>query len=356
LLIKSAFKIRVALNIISPRFTIAQKYTPNFLNYIKNFLLESKIKAGFGKYEVCLSSRDNIIKIYENIKNYIIVKKFQYENMIKIFEEYDKNKKNRDIEKIKILAYEIKNNKHESIDYELDIEKNNIVNSMKTNILNKIDEQINSEIHKESYTKMIQSQKKMGINNPNYGQKLSDSHALNISIATTNAKRANNPNLTNDKIREIYALKGLELQIDVAEKYNLHRNMIRQIWNKTLIPTDDPEFLTQKQELITSNKSGGETDGLQLTNDQRTSLGKRTLSSDEYLEIIQWKIKRDKGELLDGKKIFSTKLADYLLKLWNKKVTNDMIKNIWSGKTKLFDFEFQNKDISYAQYLEIIKA
>ena len=343
-------------NIISPKFAIAQKYTPNFLNYIKNFLLESKIKAGFGKYEVCLSSRDNIIKIYENIKNYIVVKKFQYENMIKIFEEYDKNKKNRDIGKIKILAYEIKNNKHESIDYELDIEKNNIVNSMKTNILNNIDEQINSEIHKESYTKMIQSQKKMGINNPNYGQKLSDSHALNISIATTNAKRANNPNLTNDKIREIYALKGLELQMDVAEKYNLHRNMIRQIWNKTVIPTDDPEFLIQKQELITSNKSGGETDGLQLTNDQRTSLGKRTLSSGEYFEIIQWKIKKEKGELLDGKKIFTTKLAEYLSKLWNKKVSNDMIKNIWSGKTKLFDFEFQNKDISYEQYLEIIKA
>jgi hypothetical protein len=52
----------------------------------------------------------------------------------------------------------------------------------------------------------------------------------------------------------------------------------------------------------TSNKSGGETDGLQLTNDQRTSLGKRTLSSDEYFEIIQWKIKREKGELLDGSK------------------------------------------------------
>jgi hypothetical protein len=342
-------------NIISPKFAISQKYTPNFLNYIKNFLLEFKIKAGLGKYEVCLSPRNNIIKVYENIKNYIIVKKFQYENMIKIFEEYDKNEKNRDIEKIKILAYEIKNNKHESIDYELDIEKNNIVNSMKTNILNNIDEKINSEIHKESYTKMIQSQKKMGINNPNYGQKLSDSHALNISIATTNAKRANNPNLTNDKIREIYALKGLELQVDVAEKYNLHRNMIRQIWNKTVIPTDDPEFLTQKQELITSNKSGG-AEELQLTNDQRTSFGKRTLSSNEYFEIIQWKIKREKGELLDGKKIFSTKLSDHLSTLWNKKVTNDIIKNIWSGKTKLFDFEFQDKDICYEQYLEIIKS
>ena len=85
-------------------------------------------------------------------------------------------------------------------------------------------------------------------------------------------------------------------------------------------------------------------------------MGKRTLSSDEYFEIIQWKIKKEKGELLDGKKIFTTKLAEYLSKLWNKKVSNDMIKNIWSGKTKLFDFEFQNKDISYEQYLEIIKA
>ena len=31
-----------------------------------------------------------------------------------------------------------------------------------------------------------------------------------------------------------------------------------------------------------------------------------------------------------------------------------MIKNIWSGRTKLFDFEFNNFEITYEQYLEVI--
>jgi hypothetical protein len=340
-------------NRISPKFTIAQKYTPNFLNAIKNFFIENKINMGLSKYEIYCSTKDNIIKIYDNIKNYIIVKKFQYENMIKIFEEYQKYIKIRDNEKIKLLAYEIKNNKHENIDYELDIQKNNIVSSMMNNILNNIDKEINNEIHKETYTKMIQSEKKIGLNNPNYGQKLSDNHALKISVATTNAKRAGNPNLTNEKIREIYALKGNEKQIDVAEKYDMNREMIRRIWNRLIIPTDDPEFLTKKQELVSSNKLDNNHE-VTLTNEQKTSMGKRTLSSDEYLEIISWKLKKENQELLEGKKIFSTTLSAYLSKLWDKKVSNDMVKNIWCGKTKLFEFEFQDKNISYEKYLEMI--
>ena len=58
---------------------------------------------------------------------------------------------------------------------------------------------------------------------------------------------------------------------------------------------------------------------------------------------------------LNGKKIFSTTLSEYLSKLWNKKVTNDMIKNIWSGKTKLFKVDFNEESpISYDKYCELI--
>jgi hypothetical protein len=335
---------------------ITQKNHPQIVIEFQKFL-------GFGKcspYNYYVDTFEDCLRLVKLLKPNLIVKY----NQICAFEEYlnmrlEKSEKyNATIHLKRENLYKIINmEKHQIEIYE---ETDELNKTAKEGFNQKILETIeNINIEKELNKKAVYAKKSesmMGINNPNYGQKLSDSHALNISIATTNAKRANNPNLTNDKIREIYALKGLELQMDVAEKYNLHRNMIRQIWNKTVIPTDDPEFLTQKQELIISNKSGGETDGLQLTNDQRTSLGKRTLSSDEYFEIIQWKIKKEKGELLDGKKIFTTKLAEYLSKLWNKKVSNDMIKNIWSGKTKLFDFEFQNKDISYEQYLEIIKA
>jgi hypothetical protein len=87
------------------------------------------------------------------------------------------------------------------------------------------------------------------------------------------------------------------------------------------------------KDVNTSNESES------LTFEQKTSLGKRRLTTEQYIEIIFWKNKKNNGELLNNKKIFSTTLSEYLSKLWNTNVTNDMVKNIWSGKTKLFDFE-----------------
>jgi hypothetical protein len=63
------------------------------------------------------------------------------------------------------------------------------------------------------------------------------------------------------------------------------------------------------------------------------------------------------GELLNGKKISSPKLAEHLSTIFNKTISQDIIKNTWSGKTKLFEFEFEfvDKDISYDEYQELIK-
>ena len=201
-------------------------------------------------------------------------------------------------------------------------------------------------------TKMIQSEKKKGINNPNYGHHLDAQHSLNISISTTKAKRANNPNLTDEKIREIYSLKDKGImQKDVAEKYDMNREIIRRIWNKMILPLDDLEFISKKEELIENNKC---TTNDNLTHEQKTSIGKRTLNIDELIEIILWKEKQQNNEKLEDKKIFSTNLSVYLSKLWNKNITNDIIKNIWQGRTKIFKIEFNDKKISYQKYLEII--
>ena len=141
------------------------------------------------------------------------------------------------------------------------------------------------------------------------------------------------------------------MQKDVAEKYGMSREIIRRIWNRSIIPTDDPDFLVKKKELV-SKESSSSTDN--LTFEQKTSLGKRSLTSEQYVGIILWKIKKNNGELLNDKKIFSTTLAEYLSKLWNIKVTNDIIKNIWSGKTKLFDIDFNNAEITYEKYLDVV--
>jgi hypothetical protein len=178
---------------------------------------------------------------------------------------------------------------------------------------------------------------------------------LNISIGATHKKRMNNPNLTNERIREIYDLKDKMLQKEVSLKYNAHRDLIRNIWNKKIIPTDDENFVLQKQELIEKSCTNQNIDF-----NQKISIGKRTLEIDECIEIIKWKIKKiqqskEPSKEQNKEKIFSTKVSEYLTKLWKKKITNDMIKNIWSGRTKLFEFEFENKEITYQEYKLIIE-
>jgi hypothetical protein len=187
---------------------------------------------------------------------------------------------------------------------------------------------------------------------PTAGKTLSTEHIHKISLSTATTKRSKNPNLTNEKIREIYELKDKMKQMEVAEKYGMKREMIRRIWQRKLLPTDDPDFLGKQQE---EKKDDMGTATPPLTFEQKTSIGKRSLKSEQYLEIIDWKLKKEKGELLNGKKIFSTKLAEHLSQKWGKKVSDDMIKNIWKGKTKLYNSEFSTAPpISYEKYLEII--
>jgi hypothetical protein len=345
--------IELERNKISSIFSIAQKYTPNFLNYLKVYISSNSLyKLTLSKHAISTSSKELISLIYEKIKNYLIVKKYQFYLLIKIIDE--NKKENKNFVKIKELAYEMKKNKHQNIEYEINIEKENIISNIKNIVLNELDEKNNDIIKNKISMSVILSEKKTGLNNPNYGKSLTENHALNISLQTSKVKRANNPNLSDEKIIEIYNLKNKMLQKDVAEKYNMNREMIRRIWNKLILPTNSPEYIEQKQEKINLLKTQQNTDN-NITSQQKTSIGKRTLSVDEILEIIDWKLKDKNGEKLENKKIYSTNLADYLSKKWNKKVSNDIIKNIWIGKTKLFEFEFINKNITYQEYINIIE-
>jgi len=92
-----------------------------------------------------------------------------------------------------------------------------------------------------------------------------------------------------------------------------------------------------------------------MTSEQKTSIGKRSLNIDEIIEVLQWKIKKNNNEKLNEKSISAPKLCIYLSKIWNKKVSVDSIKNLWNGRTKIFDFEFIDKNMSYQEYLGIIE-
>jgi hypothetical protein len=329
---------------------ITQKSHPQIIKAIHNFLNFGKIND----YIYYVDTFEDCLKLIELIKDNLIIK----ENQINAFEEYLKtrlNKNEKYAEEIHIKRldlYKIINMEKHQIEIYNEIIPNKEGYEEKLKILNQ--EIANEKELKRQEFYLAKSESMKGENHYFYGQKLSEEHSLNISIATTNAKRANNPNLTNEKIREIYELKDKSSQISISKKYEMHREIIRRIWNRELLPTDDPDFINKKQELI-QNKSNNSINS-NITSEQKTSIGKRSLNIDEYIEILQWKIKKNNGEKLNDKIISSTKLSEYLSNLWKKKVSNDIIKNTWNGRTKLFDFEFIDKSISYDTYLELIEV
>lgn len=337
---------RLEYNKLNVRLTIVQKYTPKFLNYLKNYLKE-KLNTHIGLCDdrIYMESIEGMENFYQMTKFYLIVKKYQFSKMHEIIHYYQ-NSTIKNFEKIIELANDIKNNKHENIEYEVEIDKVNMVENMKQNILLK---QSNLEESEEKHIQSIEKQrlKKTGINNVNYGKKMSDDHVCKISTESSKTKRAKNPNLTDEKIHEIYSLKDKIMQKDVAEKYNMNREMIRRIWNRKLLPTDDPEFKTNvlNKKILKNNDHA-----------ISTSLGKRSLTTTQYIEIILWKQKKNNGELLNGKKITSTKLAEVLSEKMKTKITTDIIKNIWNGRTKLFESDFiGNETMTYQIYQTIIQ-
>jgi hypothetical protein len=333
---------------------ITQKNHPIIIDKILEYL-------NFGKkseYIYYVDNFENCKKLLEIVKDNVIVKY----NQIIAFDEYLTTRLNKndiltdEINLKRCELYKIINmEKHKIESFE---NKDNQTNEGYIEKLNKKQILINEEkTVKKDEMNLIRSEMMKGENNPNYGKHLSNEHALNISIETTKTKRANNPNLSDEKITEIYNLKDKMMQKDVAEKYGMNREMIRRIWNKTIVPINSSDFVERKQEKIIEkiNNKDNNDNNEKLTSQQKTSIGKRTLNVDEIIEIINWKIKSLNNEKLDGKKIYSTNLSEHLSKIWCKKVTVDMVKNIFNGRTKLFDFEFVDKDITYENYLEIVE-
>ncbi len=335
-----------------PKLSIAQKDTPNLLNEIKN-LICSDFKndtLSINVYNVCLCiSKMSIIKLlYKKMEHYLIVKKYQYSLMYDIINEYN-NDCNFDI--IRKYAEEIKNNKHKDVIYDIDLDKTNMIYYVKNKINKNIEDNINKIINNEINTKIVQSLKKEGILNPNYGQERSIEHCVNISLSQINATR--NDNLSNERIREIFELKDKIddnnkkiLQQDVAKKYNLHRDTVRKIWQGKILPTDDKniiEKIIKNKEIKESNKN--------ISFNEKVSNGKRQLEMDEIIEILNWK---NKNKMDDGKRVSSPNVSKYLTNVFNKNISEDMVKNYWNGRTKLFESHFINTNMTYNQYLEIV--
>ncbi len=336
-----------------PKLSIAQKDTPNLLNEIKKFICsdfkDDTLNIHIYELALCISKASIIEKLYKKMEHYLIVKKYQYSLIYDIINEYNND---CDFDIIKSYAEEIKNNKHKDVIYDIDLDKTNMIYYVKNKIEKNIENEISKIIDNEVNTKVVQSLKKEGILNPNYGQERSIEHCIHISLSQINATR--DEKLSNERIREILSFKdkidedGKKiLQKDVANKYNLHRDIIRKIWQGKMLPTDDENIV----EKLIKNKQEKEINKNTLSFNEKVSNGKRQLEMDEIIEILRWK---NKDKMDDGKKISSPKVAKYLSNQWNKNISEDMVKNYWSGRTKLTQTNFTNTNMTYDDYLQII--
>jgi hypothetical protein len=85
------------------------------------------------------------------------------------------------------------------------------------------------------------------------------------------------------------------------------------------------------------------------------SIKKRTFTIDEIIEIALMKEKKDKKEKLpNGDKITSTTAALYLSSLFGKSLSSGNLRNYWANLTKVYEFEFVDKKITYEQYMAIM--
>lgn len=87
------------------------------------------------------------------------------------------------------------------------------------------------------------------------------------------------------------------------------------------------------------------------------SIQKRTVLFHEIIEMIKWKRKMIYGEkFLDNKKISKRKVSLLLSEIFQKEITEGMIKKYWNGQSPLYDFEFEENesDLTYENYIEII--
>jgi len=329
---------------------ITQKNHPEIIRKIYEYLKVGRIDT---EYIYKIENFTDCFYLINILKNNLIVK----ENQLNAFEEYiseplklNNTKYNEKIHLKRLNIYKIMNKeKHQIEVYNISTEPNKEGYIQRMNC--KIEEEEKQKnIKKEEFYK-LKSVAMKGKNNVNYGKKFTENTVIQMKKSIAIKKR-DMTKYSDEILYEIIDLKGKMSQTDISEKYGIHRNQILRIWNGEMLPINHPDFgkiieLNEKEKNINEK----------ATPQQKTSIGKRSLEINEIVDIILWKVKSKNGEKIDNKKICSTNLSELLTKTFNKKVTNDMVKNIWNGRTKIFDFELQNNDygLTYEKYLEIIE-
>ncbi len=429
---------------IMPCLSIAQKYVPNFMNHLQIFMIKElslKTKKAISLKSIrvsdtAISMNKKILleAFYDICKNTMIVKKYQYDLLMKIYKEYA-NKK-RDINKLRDYALTMKSNKHTDMDYDIDIDKVNMIAFLKSKVIESIQETKQKEMNTIVETKQLQKEQKRGVKNTNYGKIRSVEHRYKISLSATLKKREKG-GLTDEKIHEILSYKEACDQkkiskIEIATKMKIDRNIITGIFMENILPQSHPDFKKKLMEeaqksydeemkhieeyekmSLTSSSSSSDDDFLLMSqqisvplshsgrmrgtkkvetdsedethsesleeklddslllcarsfvpNDQASRVemkkmeaffARSILTFDEMIAILLWKKKQINNEMIENKKINSTRIAKKFSEELNKHVSHDMVKNLWGYRTQLTKGMFTSSSpITYDEYLDIV--
>lgn len=343
---------------------ITQKSNNYILNEIKAFFKYGNLNNYSWTYHKCDDFYNNLLKIFYDKT---IIKKNQLENILifidaKNIYNYIKNED----EELKIEYYNlmkecfinIKKEKHENHEIsckfltKLNIKTKHIEieKEMKLEKI-RLEEERKEKIIKKQLLSAHLSKMKMGPLNPNFGKIRPKEHCEKISKGTFGKHRS----VPDEIIKEVFNLKDSGIkQCEVAKKYNIHRSVVFSIWNETLLTTDKydeykkNQKVNKKEDIENMIKQYYPNISVKEMGTMKTNLSKRLLDGKYMVFIWFYGMIRDKNVKTPFKKIQSTTLAKYISdKLGNGiEISNDMIKNIWHNKTKLYKFDFSNNELN----------
>jgi hypothetical protein len=302
--------------------SITQKNSHELLEKIAKFIGYGKVR--YPRYYI--EKKSSVYHFFSEINKYLIVKKqysYYLENLISSI-KYDPEK---DLYREKY--------------------KHNF------NISNEFVKSLNVKKERSKYqdNKILRktlSIKKMGENNPNFGKERSKEHSQKISKNSFGKKRE----ISDEIIQEILDKKGSKTQEEIAKEYGISRASVYKIHIGKLVKTDEYEKYKENKE--NNNKKDWiqsfgynkeETDKINIAIKKRTIDGK-------IMTYIWYYGKLRQQTISTPFKITCKNVCEYYKSKMSEEISENIVKNIWNNKTKLYKCDFENSPVSWQDYCE----
>lgn len=168
--------------------------------------------------------------------------------------------------------------------------------------------------------------------------------------------------ITDEQIKEILEYKDSGMNIaSICQLMGLHKNMVSDVFHghtKILSEMSKGDIINaikmngdKKVELV-EKKTQLDTDEFKQAVFEDHGKKMRKLPASDMIKIMMMK----KETVIAAR----SKMARYIFpneimkKLGNPNINLDVIKNLWSGKTKLYPSDFKNAEITYEDYIELL--